>query len=269
MFYGILMGTIVVASRFRWAVAWIGLELNLIAFIAYALSSFNTKKGAMTYFVSQSCGSLLLLVGGILSDQGFLSLSILLSGLVLKIGMIPLHFWVPLVVAHLSRFHFYLLISWQKLAPLVLLLTASFGLSLLSGFNAFLGAVSMCSLSSLPVLLVFSGMVQIGWVLVTSGWFSIYYLGIYFVVLGSVVYFRWNASVQFRWALLNVGGLPPLSGFIIKLKAILNIKNIIVFLLVGSSGLALCRYVRLCLNSQLKVEPVSGLLVTSCCVGIV
>nr|AKS04397.1 NADH dehydrogenase subunit 2 [Parasagitta elegans] len=269
MFCGVVLGTVVVASSFAWPVAWIGMELNLMAFIPYALSSLNTKKGAMAYFVCQSCGSLLVLVGGMLSDQGLLSLTMLLSGLVLKMGLLPLHFWVPLVVVHLSRPHLYLLITWQKLGPLVLLLSVSFGLSLLSGLNAMFGAMSMCSITSLPVLLIFSGMVQMGWVLVTSGWFSFYFLAIYFVVLGAVVLFSRSASVQFGWALLNAGGLPPFSGFIIKLKAILNIKNILVLLLVGSSGLALCSYVRLCLNSRMKAEPVSGALVASCGVGMV
>lgn len=269
MFFGILLGTLVVASRFRWPVAWIGIELNLIAFIPYSIFSFNSKKRAMTYFVSQSCGSLLVLVGGILSDHSLLSLSLLIRGLILKIGLIPLHFWVPLVIVNLSQFQLYLLISWQKIAPLLLLLRSSFGLTILRGFNACLGAITIRSLSLLRIILIFRGIVQIGWVLVLTGSFSVYYLGVYFVVLGAVVYFSAKATVQFGWALVNAGGLPPFSGFIIKLKAILNIKNSFALLLVSASGLALCSYVRLIMNARLKAEPVSGVLMVACGVGIV
>ena len=106
-----------------------------------------------------------------------------------------------------------------------MVLSSTISLGLLSVFNAVGGAITICSISFLPFLLVFSGFVQIGWVIVTNGSFSAYYLGIYFVILAAVVYFRARASIQFGWALLNAGGLPPLSGFIIKLKAILNIKN--------------------------------------------
>lgn len=269
MLYGVVLGTIVVASSFRWPIAWVGLELNLIAFIPVAMNTHNTKKGAIYYFVCQSCGSLIVVIGGILSDYGLLAISLLLSGLVIKIGLMPFHFWVPLVVVILSRFNLYLLFSWQKIAPLTLVLSSTISLGLLSVFNAIGGAIIICSISFLPFLLVFSGMVQIGWVIVTHGSFSAYYLGVYFVVLAAVVYFRSRASIQFGWALLNAGGLPPLSGFIIKLKAILNIKNWLAVILVGSSGLALCSYVRMLINARLKTESLTRVLMVVCGVGLV
>lgn len=68
MFYGVLIGTVIVASRYSWPVAWLGLELNLLSFIPFSLSQSHCKKGAMVYFVVQSCGSLLVLLGGILGD---------------------------------------------------------------------------------------------------------------------------------------------------------------------------------------------------------
>jgi len=39
----------------------------------------------------------------------------------------------------------------------------------------------------LPLLLVFSGMVQIAWLLALQGGFAYYYLALYFVVLALVV----------------------------------------------------------------------------------
>ena len=39
----------------------------------------------------------------------------------------------------------------------------------------------------LPLLLVFSGMVQIAWLMSFQGGFAYYYLGLYFVVLALVV----------------------------------------------------------------------------------
>nr|AKS04269.1 NADH dehydrogenase subunit 2 [Parasagitta elegans] len=269
MVYGVVLGTLLVASSFSWPIAWIGLELNLMAFIPVAMNSHNTKKSAMTYFVVQSCGSLMVVIGGMLSDHGQLAFSMLLSGLVIKMGLMPFHFWVPLVVVSLSRLNLYLLMSWQKIAPLILVLSSTISLGLLSVFNAVGGAITMCSISFLPFLLIFSGFVQMGWVMVTHGSFSAYYLGIYFVILAAVVYFSASASIQFGWALLNAGGLPPLSGFIIKLKAILNIKNCLAVVLVSASGLALCSYVRLLVNASLKSEPITSVLMVVCSVGLV
>lgn len=163
----------------------------------------------------------------------------------------------------------YLLISWQKIAPLVLLISLHFSLSFLRAFNASLGALTIITLTLMPIMLIFRGIVQIGWVLATTGRFTFYYLVIYFIVLGAVFYFSASPTIQFRWALINAGGLPPFSGFFIKLKAILNIKNSLVLLLVGSRGMALCRYVRMVINARLKTEAVSRVLMVSCCVGLV
>lgn len=99
--------------------------------------------------------------------------------------------------------------------------------------------------------------------------FAFYYLLVYCFVLRAVVLYRVVASVQFGWALLNAGGLPPFSGFIIKLKAILHIKGRMVVLLVSARGLALTSYIRLLLNARLVSGPSSSFLVATIVAGIV
>lgn len=111
MLYGVFLGTLVVATSFCWPIAWIGLELNTISFIPTAIPSNSRKKGAIIYFVAQTSGSLMILLGGILSDVCAFASSFLMAGVLFKIGLIPLHFWVPLVVVNLSRFNFFLLLS--------------------------------------------------------------------------------------------------------------------------------------------------------------
>ena len=210
------------------------------------------KKGAMLYFVAQSRGSLLVLLCGLLRDVGSVIYLGLLVGVVVKIGLLPLHFWVPNVVVGLSRLRLYLLLSWQKLGPLVLISSVSSSLVVLRAINAAGGAVSIAGVTVLSMLLVFSGILQMAWVLSVSGIFSIYYLSVYFAILGVVVYYSTLNTFNFGWALLNAGGLPPLSGFMIKFKAILQIKSRIRVLLVSSSGLALGSYIRILMNAGAK-----------------
>ena len=202
-----------------------------------------------------------------LADFSFFSVSLLLIGVVFKIGLMPLHFWVPCVVINLSRFNLYLLMSWQKIGPIVIILTSTVGYALLCAVNAVGGALAMSGVTVLPLLLIFRGIVQIGWVFITTGVFTFYYLFVYYIVLRAVVLYRAVASIQFGWALLNAGGLPPFSGFIIKLKAILHIKGSIVVLLLGASGLALSSYIRLLLNTRLKSGPRTGFLVVTLAAG--
>nr|AKS04150.1 NADH dehydrogenase subunit 2 [Parasagitta elegans] len=269
MLYGVFLGTIVVSTSYSWPVAWIGLELNLMTFIPVAMAYSVHKKAAMTYFVSQSCGSLMILLGGMMSDFSVLPLVLLLVGVVFKMGLMPLHFWVPSVAVNLSRFNLYLLMSWQKIGPMVIIMTATLGLAMLSIINAVGGALAMSGITLLPLLLIFSGMVQISWVLNTNGFFTFYYISVYFIVLSAVILYSALASTQFGWALLNAGGLPPFSGFMIKLKAILHIKSGVVVLLVGSSGIALTTYMRILLNTRMKTDPWSWFVVSTMAVGSV
>jgi len=55
----------------------------------------------------------------------------------------------------------------------------------------------MVAASSLPLLLVFRGMVQIGWLLSFQGSFGFYYLALYFVVLALAVAWYPYPSLRF------------------------------------------------------------------------
>lgn len=169
----------------------------------------------------------------------------------------------------MSRFYLFLLLSWQKLGPLIIIISTSVSMVLIGAVNAVGGALSIGGVTLLPLFLFYRGLVQIRWILYTSGSFTFYYLFVYFLVLGAVVLYRLNASIQFGWTLLNAGGLPPFSGFMIKMKAILNIRNAISILLVRASGLALASYVRIMLNSRLKPGTTSLVLYFTLLVGLV
>lgn len=86
----IVGGTLVAVGAAAWPLAWLGLELNLLGFVPLVMLPTSKKKAAISYFVVQSVGSLLLLYGG-LSPVRALMLSAAL-GLLLKIGLAPLHF---------------------------------------------------------------------------------------------------------------------------------------------------------------------------------
>lgn len=80
---------------------------------------------------------------------------------------------------------------------MVIIITATLGLTILSIINAVGGALAIWGVTLLPLLLIFSGMVQISWVLNTSGFFTFYYISVYFIVLRAVILYRALASTQF------------------------------------------------------------------------
>jgi len=162
-----------------------GLEINVIGFIPLAMISIHNKKSAMSYFIAQSIGSLLLLYGGLTS--GVVAFACVV-GAVLKLGIAPLHFWVPPVVRRLPRAAAGALMSWQKVAPLFLLLASGTSAPLLSVANVVVGAgLALVSASLLP-LIVFSGLTQMAWVLALGpGGCMIHYLALYYISLAAVL----------------------------------------------------------------------------------
>jgi len=117
---GLILGTLVVLTTTSFPLAWLGLELNLMAFLPWALRQEAQKKGAMGYFIAQSIGSLMLLMRGLAIGTITVGAVFLGAGLMLKMGLLPLHYWVPAVVEGLASSGLYLLLRWQKIAPLSL-----------------------------------------------------------------------------------------------------------------------------------------------------
>merc|ERR1719309_1372389 len=171
-----------------WPVAWIGLELNLLGFVPIAIL-------AITNFVVQSIGSLLLLYGGINIAAAIVTCFL---GVLLKIGLTPLHFWVPPVASKLSPMGLGTLLSWQKLAPLSLLLFISLDFRATTFINLTLGAVMILSAACLSTLLIFRGLVQMAWVISLGGGSPIWhYLFLYYLSLWAVIWYQRRNTTPF------------------------------------------------------------------------
>ena len=130
---------------------------------------------------------MILLLGGIVI--GYLSVGGLLvgAGLIIKMGLLPLHYWVPAVVDNLPLGGLFLLLSWQKVAPLTLFWFTNVRHLPWAVCNAVGGGLLMLVATCLPLLLVFRGMVQMGWLLSFQDGFAYYYLTLYFAVLALAV----------------------------------------------------------------------------------
>jgi len=127
----------------------------------------------------------------------------------------------------------------------------------------------MVAVSSLPLLLVFRGMVQMGWLMSLQDGFAYYYLALYFVVLALVVAWSPFPSLSLGWALLNAGGLPPLTGFVIKLKALIRLPARLGGCLLAARGVALCSYSRFLVNGRYNSLLVTPTLVGGSALGAV
>jgi len=92
---------------------------------------------------------------------------------------------------------------------------------------------------------------------------------LYFVILALAVAWYPYPSLRLGWALLNAGGLPPLTGFVIKLKGLLRLPARLGGCLLAARGVALCSYSRFLVNGRFKRLQVTPSLVGGSSLGLV
>nr|WIM50842.1 NADH dehydrogenase subunit 2 [Conus ventricosus] len=286
-------GTMLSLSSVHWLGIWAGLEMNLIGFLPMLIyqKKISESESAVKYFIVQALGSSLLIFGSLLgfstsfswdvmSDGmgGILGLCVLISGLSVKLGVFPFHYWVPSVMAGLSWVSCMLLATWQKLAPLFLLLSLC-QLSevkellvlfcVMSGGSALVGGMGGLNQTQVRALLAYSSIGHLGWMIFAmlhSEWCMKLYLFIYLGIITSLFMSLWlkdfsamkdvSSLKHFKvyhlvimLLLLSLSGLPPLLGFVSKWLVVLVSSSspfsFIIFLLILGSLMSLFYYLSL------------------------
>nr|ATZ70019.1 NADH dehydrogenase subunit 2 [Conus calhetae] len=286
-------GTMLSLSSVHWLGIWAGLEMNLIGFLPMLIyqKKISESESAVKYFIVQALGSGLLIFGSLLGFStsfswdvmsggmmGILGLCALVSGLSVKLGMFPFHYWVPSVMAGLSWVSCMLLATWQKLAPLFLLLSLC-ELSemkellvlfcMMSGGSALVGGMGGLNQTQIRALLAYSSIGHLGWMtfaMLHSEWCMKLYLFIYLGITTSLFVSLWlkdsstmkNVSslkhfkiyyLVIMLLLLSISGLPPLLGFVSKWLVVFIASSgpfsFIIFMLILGSLMSLFYYLSL------------------------
>lgn len=259
MLIGVLLGTIIVLRSSSWILIWLGLELNLISFLPFINLNRKQKKNRIIYYLVQSYGSLLILFGGLLEENFHRFFWLVLIGLILKMGIIPFHFWVPTIIIDFNIFQCFVLLTWQKLAPLSIFLILNFDSLIwtLIILNRVLGSVIVINSVDIRLVILFSSINHIGWLfsILSNTKFLWFYLIIYFILLipifinlnNLIINVEINKSLMLN--ILNLGGIPPLSGFFLKICALRVINIEYRFFLILGSSITLYAYSRTLLSS--------------------
>ena len=244
----ILIGPGVAISSSNWVICWVGIELSFLGLIPLLVRDGKglpmlRRESTLKYFCIQAAGSGLLMFGGIIKFMmplymgSFGSNLIFLCGLRLKLGIFPFHFWVPGVVSGLGWYSMFLILTWQKIAPFILLMnllsTSSdlHGLVFsLGGIRAIVGARIGLNQTKIAPILGASSITHRGWVAIGAvcGRFWVYFI-IYCLSLGLLFIFL-SKDLEFssRLIVLSLRGLPPFVIFLGKwrvLKAALGLRS--------------------------------------------
>lgn len=286
----LIRGSLIAISSNSWLGAWIGLEINLLSFIPLIINTNNliATESSLKYFLTQTLASAVLLFSIIIyiflrnlifnidiinNNRIFIIIN---SALLLKIGAAPFHFWFPGVIEGLNWNNNLILITWQKLAPLILIsycLVNNFIIIIIIS-SIFIGSIGGLNQSSLRKILAFSSINHLGWIiagiiLIKNLWeeYFIIYSFLSFTIIfifNSFKLFHINQTfsifsnfpiIKFCLfiSLLSLGGLPPFLGFlpkwiIIQYITINNLLFLIIFI-VCFTLLTLFYYLRICYSS--------------------
>nr|WFS78625.1 NADH dehydrogenase subunit 2 [Phyllozelus siccus siccus] len=278
------LGILITLSSSSWFGAWLGLEINLMSFIPLLTSPKKSPlktEAALTYFLVQALGSSIILFAFTMNKLVSISsltlnslfLNIILIALFLKMGAAPLHFWLPGTMDGSTWTNCFILMTLQKIAPL-LLTSYLIELNPLTGAviisSMIVGAIGGLNQTSLRKLLAYSSINHAGWMmgsmLLTDDLWMIYFL-IYSLLNYTIIvhlnqlnvfyspqaflYYKYDASLKVvaYCLFLSLGGLPPFLGFMPKWLVIhtliMSNHTFLALVLVMATLITLFYYIRL------------------------
>jgi NADH:ubiquinone oxidoreductase subunit 2 (subunit N) len=240
---------------------WIALEVNTLRFCCLFYEVKKTRKDKfmgspfIKYFIVQSAASAIVIVTLMINAPESFQLVYLtmVLAILMKLGAVPLHRWFIEVTKKLSHSNNFILISWQKLAPIYILIPIKSTMIIISLVaRGVIGSLSQYITSKVVRILAFSSVFNLSWMLIRKFMGTktiITFIILYWIALLAVfellkkntnksledVMEGWN-SWKYLVGLASLAGIPPFIGFVAKLQLInssktINLTTIVLFLL--------------------------------------
>nr|YP_009503510.1 NADH dehydrogenase subunit 2 [Abroscelis anchoralis]AWX64118.1 NADH dehydrogenase subunit 2 [Abroscelis anchoralis] len=285
----LMMGTLISVSSITWLGTWMGLEINLLSFIPLMKEKNNpyASESSMKYFLVQALASAvfffsIIIISGLnfMNSETFLATEFILmtinSSLLLKMGAAPFHFWFPEIIEGMSWINSLILMTWQKIAPMMILsysLKSSSFIMMIIIMCSIIGSIGGLNQTSLRKIMAFSSINHIGWmissflmnemvwlkyfsiyslissaIILLFNSFNIFYLSQMFILMNKNILIKFSMLIN----LLSLGGLPPFLGFLPKWMIIQQLSNnysFIVLLMILATLITLFFYMRIAYTS--------------------
>nr|YP_009158167.1 NADH dehydrogenase subunit 2 [Ambystoma bishopi]AKN58289.1 NADH dehydrogenase subunit 2 [Ambystoma bishopi] len=291
-------GTVLTLTSSHWFLAWMGLELNTLAIIPLMTKNHHPRstEAATKYFLMQALASAVILfsstmnawfTGGweITNMSNQISTTTLTIGLAMKLGIAPFHLWLPDVLQGLNLFTCLILSTWQKIAPMILMILIhpqlnSNLLIIMAIMSTTIGGWGGLNQTQLRKIMAYSSIAHLGWMMLVLCFMPTLTLLnlIIYMMMTSVMFMMFMNSMSttinkmaMSWlknptmaasmmiVLMSLGGLPPTTGFMPKWLIIQEMTKqsmiIITAIITMSSLLSLFFYLRMSYSISLTTSP--------------
>nr|YP_010037853.1 NADH dehydrogenase subunit 2 [Ptychocheilus lucius]QPF22278.1 NADH dehydrogenase subunit 2 [Ptychocheilus lucius] len=292
------LGTTLTFASSHWLLAWMGLEINTLAIIPLMAQHHHPRavEAATKYFLTQATAAAMILFASMTNawitggwDMNNMSNPIastmVIAALALKIGLAPMHFWMPEVLQGLDLLTGLILSTWQKLAPLALIIQTAQAvdpllLTALGLLSTLIGGWGGLNQTQLRKILAYSSIAHMGWMIIILQYapqltllallMYIFMTSAAFLTLKissatkvSTLAITWSKNpvltATTALVLLSLGGLPPLTGFMPKWLILQELAKQDLPLTATAMALAallsLYFYLRLCYAMTLTISP--------------
>nr|QDP17878.1 NADH dehydrogenase subunit 2 [Parachtes teruelis] len=214
----------------EWFLVWFGLELNMISFLmlSHSLNNILVVEGMAKYFFIQSLASGLLVGMMYLGWNSFVWVTIL----VLKMGLGPFFGWYIKVVKSFTWGVNYILMVFQSIMLLMLVLeVCSLFLFYMGMISMVVGVFGVFGQVNLKALLGYSSVFHGGWMFMlmeekgSLWWIYFFFYGLMMLSIINLVVKQMFMGIyvsigcsknSFILMMLNLGGIPPFTGFIMS-----------------------------------------------------
>nr|WNH20608.1 NADH dehydrogenase subunit 2 [Bathyuroconger vicinus] len=298
IFMSLGLGTTITFSSSHWLLAWMGLEINTLAILPLMIQHHHPRAVEATtkYFLTQATAAALLLFSATLNawmtgnweiQQPFhpTIIIIMMLALGLKVGLAPMHFWLPEVLQGLDLKTGLILSTWQKLAPMVLIYqlameTDHTTMTAIGLTSALVGGWGGLNQTQLRKMLAYSSIAHMGWMMIVLTYspnLMMLNLMIY-IIMTSTAFMALNTTSSTKintlgmsWTkapiltvivmttMLSLGGLPPMTGFMPKWLVLQELTKqempMTATIMAMTALLSLFFYMRICYTMTLTIYP--------------
>nr|YP_003162799.1 NADH dehydrogenase subunit 2 [Sinocyclocheilus altishoulderus]ACQ73867.1 NADH dehydrogenase subunit 2 [Sinocyclocheilus altishoulderus] len=292
------LGTTLTFASSHWLLAWMGLEINTLAITPLMAQHHHPRAVEATtkYFLTQATAAAMILFASTtnawmtgewnINDlSNPIASTMFMAALALKIGLAPMHFWMPEVLQGLDLLTGLILSTWQKLAPFALIIQTAQTidpslLTLLGITSTLVGGWGGLNQTQLRKILAYSSIAHMGWMIIVIQYapqLTLIALGTYiimtsaaFLTLKMLLTTKIN-TLTTAWSkspilasttaltLLSLGGLPPLTGFMPKWLILQELTKqdlpIVATTMALAALISLYFYLRLCYAMTLTISP--------------